>query len=343
MAIWNKIKPLLFILIAGTLLNVCYAAKKSRSQLSSPPRVIVTVKPIHSLIAGIMEGVGEPELLIEGDSSPHHIHLKPSEEQKLYGAEVVIWVGDIYEGGLKNRIENLRSTEVITISELEGIQLYPYRQFKDEDGHVHGGQPCCDHDHNNSSNGNHHHETSGKDGHLWLAPNNATVLVAQIAKKLATLDIKHAPLYLANSKKVIAKIHTLAVHLTQEMKEVKGRPYLTFHDFTQYFDRAFGTTCKGVIRLDPNIEPSPKHLKDLEQQIFQKYVDVIFTEPQFDSKLIQMFAKDGQIYPAQLDYLGYGLEKGPDLYFEMMRRLGNDMRTALDKTSIIERIRELIE
>ena len=330
--------------MTGTLLNISHAAKSTRSEMSSPPRVVVTVKPIHSLIAGIMEGIGEPELLIEGDSSPHHIQLKPSEEQKLYGAQVIVWVGDIYEGGLKNRLDNLQgSAEIITIAELEGIHLYPYRRFKDEDGHVHGDHSCCDHDHGPLSNGNHHHEISGKDGQIWLAPNNATVLVTQIAKKLAALDLKHAPLYLANSKKVIAKIHTLAVDLTRDMKDVKGKPYLTFHDFTQYFDRAFGTICKGVIRLDPNVEPSPKHLRDLEQQIFQKYVDVIFTEPQFDSKLIDMLVKDGQIHPAQLDYLGFNLEKGPELYFEMMRRLGHDMRAALDKTSIVEAVRNLIE
>lgn len=330
MPIQNKICALMFFLFVAVISSSAQAGKSSKSEPKSPPHVVVTIKPIHSLVTGIMEGIGEPELLMEGDSSPHHTQLKPSEEQKLYGAQVIIWVGDIYEGGLKRRLENIQgSVQIITIAELEGIQLYPYRQFKDKDGHTHGGQPCCDHTHGHSANGDHHHEISGKDGHLWLAPNNAALLVTQIAKKLATLDIKHASLYMANSKKVLSKIQALAVDIKNDLKDVKGKPYLTFHDFTQYFDRYFGTNCVGVIRLDPNVEPSPKHLREIQLQIDAKSVNVLFAEPQFDDKVIKMLVKDSNIRPAQLDYLGYGLEKGPELYFEMMRRLSLDMSAAL--------------
>ncbi len=331
MALKNRKCATLFTLIMALIPTFGLAGIKAKKEPSSPPHVLVTVKPIHSLVAAIMEGIGTPELLIAGESSPHHFQLKPSEEKKLYGAQVVIWVGGMYETSLMRRMDNVDHTaQVITISELEGIELYPYRSFKNEVGCSENVQPCCDHHHQRDlSKDHHHHEISGKDGHLWLAPNNATVLVTQIAKKLAALDRKHAPYYLANSEKVIAKIHALAVELASELKDVKGRPYFTFHDFTQYFDRYFGTTCVGVVRIDPNLEPSPKHLKKIQSQIQEMNVCVLFAEPQFDDKIIKMLVKDSNIHPAQLDYLGFGLEKGPDLYFEMMRRLANDMKKAL--------------
>ena len=38
---------------------------------SAAPRVVVSLAPLHSLVAGIMEGVGTPELLVRGGASPH--------------------------------------------------------------------------------------------------------------------------------------------------------------------------------------------------------------------------------------------------------------------------------
>ncbi len=37
-------------------------------------KVVTTIKPIHSLVEGVMEGVGKPTLLVTGAASPHTIH-----------------------------------------------------------------------------------------------------------------------------------------------------------------------------------------------------------------------------------------------------------------------------
>lgn len=316
---------------------------------ASPPKVLVTVKPIHSLVAGIMEGVATPILLLDGTTSPHHHHLKPSEEQKLNGVDVIIWVGEIYETSLKKRIENCRNfAQIITVSHLNGVELFPYRSFRHDEGCQTGlrgvfsknTHHCCcqsessdrERDSHDFNHGNEDcREVSGKDGHLWLALNNAKILVTQIGQKLATIDRQHAPNYLANSKKVVKRLDALTLELSHELKAIKGRPYITFHDFTQYFDRYFGTTCVGVVRVNPSLAPSPKHLEDLKRQIEDKNGDVLFVEPQFNDRLVHLLAQDTPIKIAQLDYLGYGLEPGIDLYFEMMRRLAVDMKRALYK------------
>lgn len=326
MDIQKILTPFLLALFFSVISERAWAKK---CEPSSPPTVVVSIKPIHSLVCGIMEGVGQPELLMTSDTSPHVAHLKPSEEQRLYNAQIIIWVGENYEGGLRKRIQNIQGqSKVITLMELDGIHLYPYRHFTQDGICPQGPMPCCPHP-EGECNAGHHHEVPGKDGHIWLAPNNATVIVKQIAEKLASVDPKHAACYIANSEKVIKKIHSLAVDIQQETRSVKGIPYFTFHDFTQYFDRYFGTICKGVIRVDPNVEPSPKHMQFIQDQIIRQEVMVLFTEPQFDSKLISLLVCDVGIHPAQLDYLGYGLQPGPDLYFDMMRRFSHDMTVAL--------------
>ena len=45
--------------------------------LAAPPQVAASLKPVHSLVAGVMQGVGEPLLLVSGGASPHDYSLKP--------------------------------------------------------------------------------------------------------------------------------------------------------------------------------------------------------------------------------------------------------------------------
>ena len=49
--------------------------------------VVVSIKPVHSLVAGVMQGVGEPGLLVKGTGSEHSYSLRPSEARALERAE----------------------------------------------------------------------------------------------------------------------------------------------------------------------------------------------------------------------------------------------------------------
>ena len=39
--------------------------------------VVTSIKPLHSLTSYIMEGGGEPGLIIDGVASPHNFEIKP--------------------------------------------------------------------------------------------------------------------------------------------------------------------------------------------------------------------------------------------------------------------------
>ncbi|MDE0811821.1 MAG: zinc ABC transporter substrate-binding protein, partial [Alphaproteobacteria bacterium] len=41
------------------------------SGVRAAPRTVVTIKPIHSLVAAVMAGIGQPRLLVTGAASPH--------------------------------------------------------------------------------------------------------------------------------------------------------------------------------------------------------------------------------------------------------------------------------
>ena len=55
----------------------------------NPPKVVASIKPIHSLVATVMLGIGEPDLIIKGAGSPHTYALKPSQAAALENADLV--------------------------------------------------------------------------------------------------------------------------------------------------------------------------------------------------------------------------------------------------------------
>ena len=61
------------------------------------PKVIASIKPVHSLVSSVMAGVGEPALLVAGSASPHTYAMKPSDAAALQDADIVFWVGDAME------------------------------------------------------------------------------------------------------------------------------------------------------------------------------------------------------------------------------------------------------
>ena len=48
-------------------------------------KVVTSIKPVHSLVSGVMLGVGNPSLIIDGAGSPHTYSLKPSQAKHQFG------------------------------------------------------------------------------------------------------------------------------------------------------------------------------------------------------------------------------------------------------------------
>ena len=75
--------------------------------------VVTSIKPLHSLTSYIMEGVGEPELIIDGVASPHNFQIKPSHAKMLQNADLVIWIGEDLESFLPTALKSIPKVAVV--------------------------------------------------------------------------------------------------------------------------------------------------------------------------------------------------------------------------------------
>lgn len=274
------------------------------------PKVVVTIKPIHSLVAGVMAGVKKPTLLMSGDKSPHTQSLAPKEVRKLQKAKIIIWVGPTYESPLRRVIESVKKHHVITLLDNVQVKKYPVRQGGLW-GNSHHEHDC-----------NHHHDLS-MDGHIWLDLDNAKAIVRIIAEKLGILDPQHKKIYLTNSQKVIKRLEALGQELETLLTPVKDKPYVVYHDGTQYFDRYFNTKAIGAILSDGHYGINAQHFLQISNYLQDQNVACIFTEPQFPTDKIHSLINHTNTKIETLDYLGIGLAADENAYFIMMQNLAN--------------------
>ena len=102
---------------------------------SSDFSVVTTIKPIHSIAASIMEGIGTPSLLIKGTDSVHGYQIKPSDAKAIQEATIMVWVGPYLESTLRNSVSNLSKSSVVELGKLNGLLLLPNRESPGRHGY----------------------------------------------------------------------------------------------------------------------------------------------------------------------------------------------------------------
>ena len=278
---------------------------------AAAPNVLATIKPVHSLVAAVMQGVGTPELLIGGALSEHSYALKPSDARKIEHADAIFEIGPDLETYLTAPLAALGPRgRVVVLERAPGVRLLAARRggiWGDTDEHGPG------------------------DPHLWLDPRNAVAMTEAIAAKLVKLDPAHEAAYRANGAREIAALEALDRELAARLAPLRGRPYLVFHDAYHYFETRYGLTPAGAVTVAPDRPVGPRRIATLRAAILQGHVACLFREPQFPPKLIGTLDEGTGVRVGVLDPLGADLKPGPALYPELLRALAQALTECLGK------------
>ena len=287
--------------------------------------VVVTSKPIHSLVAGVMSGIGVPRLLVDGQASPHTYAMKPSDALSLSKASVFFRISDTLEPFTVKLLKSLpRTVRVESLLETPGVELFDRRE---------GGAFEPDHDQDHQGGGGHAgHRTRGvPDPHAWLNPDNAKAMTREIARVLAETTPEQSETIRKNADAVIARIDRLAAELDQELRPLAGKRFVVYHDAYQYFERRFGLVAVGSVTVSPDVPPGGRRLQELRRKIASSGAVCVFSEPFFDDRLSGAVVEGTLARTAMLDPEGMTLEAGPELYFALMRKLAAGFKSCLER------------
>lgn len=278
--------------------------------LAAAPRAVATIKPVHALVAGVMRGVGEPVLLIPGGTSPHTYSLRPSDARALHEADLVFWIGSEYETFLVRSLRARDESEVVTLSESDGLALHTVRTGGawEADDDVHDG---------------------AADMHIWLDPRNARAMARAIARALERIDPERAAAYRANASRLTRRLETLDGDLRTALEDTRAAPFVVFHDAYRYFEARYGLNAVGSVAVSPGRPPGARRLVEIRERIRALHSVCVFSEPQFEPRVLRAVADGLPARTGVLDPLGAELAPGEDAYFALLRGLAASLRACL--------------
>ena len=321
----KKILPL----ISSIIITLLFTISISKADV----KVVASIKPVHSLVSYVMDGVGRPDLIVDGYNSPHGFSLKPSHAKMIENADLIIWVGEDLEAFLEKPLNTIAKKAVnVEIMELKSIKKLKFREknvFEDHDDHGHKEKKHDDHEHGHKEkkhddHGHEGHAHGEHDPHVWLDPMNAKVIIKEIEKQLIKLDPNNSSKYKANSKKAQSELDNLTKNIKRDLKD--NLRFVVFHDAYQYFENRFGIKVLGALTVNPDVLPGAEQLSEIREVIEHEKVNCLFAEPQFNPAIIKSIAKDTKIKTGVLDPLGATLDKGKSMYMDLLKEISNSFK-----------------
>jgi zinc transport system substrate-binding protein len=302
-------------------------------------KVVTSIKPLHSLASYVMDGVGKPDLIVDGYASPHGFSMKPSHARMLQNADLIFWVGEDLENFLEKPLSSIaKKAEKIELIEIKGLQVLKFRErniFDDHDDHDHDGHAKKkkddhdDHDHDGHAkkkkddhddhDGHEGHAHGEFDPHIWLDPINAKVILNEMVEHLIENDPKNEAKYKSNLDKALKDIDKLTIDVMTELSNSVSS--IVFHDAYQYFEKRFNVNILGAFTVNTDVMPGAEQLAEIREIIEHDKVACVFSEPQFNPDIIKAVAKDMNIKTGVVDPLGATLNPGKDLYFDLIRNM----------------------
>lgn len=254
------------------------------------PRVVVSIKPLHSLLAGLLQGVAEPRLLIDGDTRAWDYRPDAADRQALSEADLVIWSGVELEPGLAKAVPADRE-RILEVLASGALKVLPQRD-----------------------------DEQRRDPFYWLDSRNMLILLDRLSERLIALDPQRRAVYERNWQRVGEQLSQIDRAMEFGYRDVSGAPVFFYHDTHQYFEQAYAMHIAGsVVRIDGGEQSDAARLLTVRSTMQQIDASCLFVEKGLDEPHADVLVANEGVRMVELDSFGVGLQPGPALYADMMR------------------------
>ena len=297
----------------------------SNAPLKADIKVVTTIQPLHSLVANVMDGTGDLGLILEGSASPHNFSLKPSHAKMLEKADVVFWFGEDLEIFLEKALKTIPTkAKIISFMKLKEIPKLKFREKNIFEHDDHKDEHKDEHKDGHDDHKDEHDHAHGEfDVHLWLDPINAKIMVKEIAHVLSDVDPSNAKKYNNNANKTLLKLDRMVLDIKKSIN--KRARFITFHDAYQYFEKRFEVASMGALTVNTDVQPGAKQISEIRKHVKEENIKCIFSEPQFNPKIIKVIAESTNIKTGVFDPLGSSFKPGKSLYFSLINDLSKNL------------------
>ncbi len=272
--------------------------------------VVVSIRPIHSIVSALMEGVSEPRLLLDSNESAHTFHLKPSQLKLLSNADLLITIGDSFESGLSKVIRNIDQNYRLNLSEIKELQIYDFRDHNE-----------IEHD---------EHNEHDKDLHLWLDVGNVQIIAEKIKQKLIEINPSNKEQYNTNYLELKSKLNQLEEKIQFQLEPIKSTPFAIYADILQYFEKNFDLNKPVIIAPYHGARLSINRVIKAKNKMKNQKTRCLIYGSENTSKQINVLTEGLDIKAHSVDILGVKLEPGSEQYFDLMKEISNQLASCLE-------------
>ncbi len=293
------------LLLRSILLFILTSQNANANELLA----LTTIKPLHSLLNNIMQGVAKPQLLITDNQSIHNYQLRPSQRRLLSKAQIVFYANEHIESFIPALASSLNAKRFINLSKTPKLKLLPFRKLGQQHLHAHAKY----------------------DGHIWLSPANAKIIATEMKKQLSNIYPQYENTFAHNLKQLIHKLSQLQQQVSQQLQNIHDKPYVIFHDAWQYFENEFNLKNGHYVSSGAEHKTGIKHLSKLRQQISQLRIRCMYYEPPHIPKLIARLSAKNNIEILPLDPLALQYKAGSELYFRSIKQVTTQFVSCLSR------------
>lgn len=282
------------------------------------PRVIVGCYGIEYVAALVAGDAAEVVSLAKPGQEPHGIELSVAETALIERADVIIQIPG-FQAALDDVIAS-RSLQGAVLDVSSIVEMLPSAGAEaGEHDHEHSGASDAVGEH--GQEGEHAgHDHGDLDPHLWHDPTHLAQIASALADRLAAASRADAATFAANADAARETLTALDQELQRTYGAVAGeRVFVTSHTAFAYLAHRYGLEQVGITGIDPEVEPSPQRLLELQRVIRERGVSTVFFEESASPKVARTLAANVGVDAESLDNLETHLDEGTD-YPAAMRR-----------------------
>jgi len=305
-----KVVTFLSLLTAHAALATPEVAKPFSTQpFSTKPLIITTIKPLAIIAQSAVGDQARVEYLQSAVQSAHAVSLPVSALKKIDQADLIIWIGEMFESRIAKPMTLLSADKRITVMQLPLIVPADADHKAPADNHSdhsHGHEPSA---HKEPSAYKKHSSNSDQHGlnfdpHVWLNPANANLIAAEIQQRLQL------------PRKAIISVEQIA-DLAAALAPLGDKQFLVHHDALDHFTSSFKLQPGLSIRDASGASQGVRSQYRLRQDAIASKASCIFIEPQYADRDAQVIAEELSLPVAVIDI--QGLDQGLDQVRDQVR------------------------
>ncbi|MBI1298492.1 zinc ABC transporter substrate-binding protein [bacterium] len=265
-------------------------------------QVAASFPVLADIVANVAGDRADVWSVIPVGADPHTFQTAPQDVVRMSDSDLLVFIGANFERFTESGVwrRAARDAEIPVLVVADHIELIKIDKVIDHGDHV--------------------HDLRDGDPHVWLDPRKVMEMIPAIVDALSAQDPDGADAYAANGDRYLEELTLLDAELEASIARIDParRKLVVHHDAYTYFAARFGFDVVGYVVRNPGTEePSAASVAELSDQIAASGVDVVFREPQFNAKILEVLAQDHGIRVGLL--LTDTFIDGVDSYVDLMR------------------------